>query len=562
MDDAIPKTTPPQPAHDLPPEEIDWTGQVLGEFRVMHRLGRGGMGQVYLAEQTNLKRKVALKILNRDLAENQRSLARFKTEAENVGRATHANIVQVYTIGLANGTHYIALEYVEGKNLREFIERKGTPDIALGLHIMSQVASALQRATELGIIHRDIKPENILLTKKGEVKVADFGLSRCFTDQTQQSLTQSQVTMGTPLYMSPEQVERRAIDHRSDVYSFGVTCYHMFAGTPPFRGTSPIEVAYQHVHKEAQPLAEIRPDLPPDLCMLIQKMMAKKPEDRYQTAREIVRDIERVREAMNLGTVAAISISSSFLGANSDGLSNSATQTFPVHPPATSMGLGILAGFTILLALAAGLTFGWYYNQRSVKDPDGVKGLPPIELGLDVKPSKPKSDEKELQSLVQKYLNADTHREVMTGTVHAEELGRLYLDQRRYDDAGTFFKDLGKSDRKPAFRYLGRLGVGVVLAYKDETKKSNDEFLIILAEMAKHEGRLGPKGTKKDLSDEVEAYKYVWKDNPPMRELVAKALNRNFINDEKNFPSKELDVYRFPPKAFLKPVPPPPPPMP
>src|SRR5439155_15079545 len=135
--------------------------------------------------------------------------------------------------------------------------------------------------------------------KKGEVKVADFGLSRCFAEEAQQSITQSQVSMGTPLYMSPEQVERRAVDTRTDIYSFGVTCYHMFAGTPPFRGNSPIEVAYQHVHQAPQSLAEIRPGLPAALCAIIQKMMAKKPEDRYQTAREIVRDINQLSESLN-----------------------------------------------------------------------------------------------------------------------------------------------------------------------------------------------------------------------------------------------------------------------
>ena len=218
MDNAIQPSGTPSANPTANPDEVDWTGQVLGEFRLMHRLGRGGMGQVYLAEQTSLKRKVALKLLNPELASNERSLARFKAEAENVARATHANIVQIYTIGQANGINYIALEYIEGRNLREFIEKKGTPELALGLHVMAQVAAALQRASELGIIHRDIKPENILLTKKGEVKVADFGLSRCFAEEASQvSVTQSQVAMGTHLYMSPEQVERKAVDTRTDI---------------------------------------------------------------------------------------------------------------------------------------------------------------------------------------------------------------------------------------------------------------------------------------------------------------------------------------------------------
>src|SRR5436189_5035029 len=156
MENAIPtgsNTPTTSPLQQTASPEADWTGQVLGEFRLLHRIGRGGMGQVYLAEQTSLKRKVALKLLHPELAGNERSLLRFKAEAENVARATHANIVQIYTIGQANGVNYLALEYVEGKNLREYIDKKGTPDLALGLHIMTQVASALQRARELGIIH-------------------------------------------------------------------------------------------------------------------------------------------------------------------------------------------------------------------------------------------------------------------------------------------------------------------------------------------------------------------------------------------------------------------------
>src|SRR5262245_41619747 len=366
-------TQSPEPASaSTPPlsaDEVDWTGQVLGEFRILHRLGKGGMGQVYLAEQTSLKRKVALKLLNPELASNDRSLHRFKAEAENVARATHANIVQIYTIDKANDINYIALEYVEGKNLREFIEKKGTPELALGLHIMMQVAAALQRASELGIIHRDIKPENILLTKKGEVKVADFGLSRCFAETTESaSLTQSQVTMGTPLYMSPEQVERKSVDPRTDIYSFGVTCYHMFAGTPPFRGTSPIEVAYQHVHKEAQSLAEIRPDLPAELFTIIQKMMAKKPEERYQTAGEIVRDVNRLRESLNLGTIAAVSISSSFIA-------GAPTHPWPETPTASPASWRVIMYGSVLVALLAGLGIGWFQHQQGAQTKDPGNGL-------------------------------------------------------------------------------------------------------------------------------------------------------------------------------------------
>jgi serine/threonine protein kinase len=548
-------------------EEVDWTGQVLGEFRLMHRLGRGGMGQVYLAEQTSLKRKVALKLLHPELAANERSLLRFKAEAENVARATHANIVQIYTIGQANGINYLALEYVEGKNLREFIEKKGTPELSLGLHIMMQVASALQRASELGIIHRDIKPENILLTKKGEVKVADFGLSRCFAEEGQQTITQSQVTMGTPLYMSPEQVERRTVDTRTDIYSLGVTCYHMFAGTPPFRGNSPIEVAYQHVHKDAQPLAEIRPDLPADLCAIIQKMMAKKPEDRYQSAREIVRDINRLSEALNLGTVAAISISSSLIGVSSEALRGSATQPWSETPPRISWLWRVGMVGSVLLALTGGLVFGWVQHQRQQPAKDSQPAQ--VVAQPEDKKATSKDREKELQQRVQEHLKPENRLDVNAGLKACVDLGLFYLKLRRLDDAEEHFRDISKAERKvPAYQFLGRLGQAMVLAFKDESAASNQKFIAIFGDIETIEARLSPKPERPPLKKamnplEIEAHKLLWKENPSMREMVAKALNHNYANDPnqfgKNQPAEKLNVYRVPPLPTLKAPPAPPP---
>jgi serine/threonine-protein kinase len=555
MDNAIP--TPGQPGAAAAPtmpisaEDADWTGQVLGEFRILHRLGRGGMGQVYLAEQTSLKRKVALKLLHPELASNQQSLLRFKAEAENVARATHANIVQIYTINQDKGIHFLALEYVEGKNLREFIEKKGTPELSLGLHVMMQVAAALQRASELGIIHRDIKPENILLTKKGEVKVADFGLSRCFADEGQQTITQSQVAMGTPLYMSPEQVERKTVDTRTDIYSFGVTCYHMFAGTPPFRGASPIEVAYQHVHTEAPSLATIRPDLPAALCAIIQKMMAKKPDDRYQSAREIVRDINQLRESLNLGAVAAISMSSSFIGAGSDGLRTSAIQPPPEPAPKPWLWQLAIAG-SVFLALTGGLLIGWVQHLGKP-----VVVPPPQTDGKEVKPTVAREDEKAMLQQVQKSVNPGDDDEMIAGLRDRIQLGFYYLRAKRLDDADRFFLELSKPDNKIAtYRLLGRLGHAMTLAFKDDPKASNDEFLVIIAEMEAIEAKGFFK--KKDpppLDDTREACRRVWKLNTQVREMVAKALDYNYVNDAKGFPADKLDPYRLPPRPTLKAAP-------
>src|SRR5271166_5297807 len=196
-------------------EITDLADQTIDDFHVLRRLGQGGMGQVYLAEQLSLRRKVALKVMFAE-GPDSTGLKRFQAEGEAVARISHPNIVQIYAIGAWRGLHYLALEYVDGCNLREHVDKKGPPDLALAMNIMRQVAQALDRAGEVGIVHRDIKPENILVSRQGEVKVADFGLSRSLApDRDGQTLTQTGIALGTPLYMSPEQIEGKPIDGRS-----------------------------------------------------------------------------------------------------------------------------------------------------------------------------------------------------------------------------------------------------------------------------------------------------------------------------------------------------------
>src|SRR3954471_15986939 len=239
MPDPDPYNTAPGAENALPPDAADLTGRTVGDFLILRKLGAGGMGQVYLARQLTLKRDVALKFLRADLNANPTARKRFQAEAEAVARLNHANIVHIYEIREQCGLWYMALEYVEGRNLRDHIERKGPPELPIAVSVVRQVCLALQKAHEQGIVHRDIKPENILVTRKVEVKVTDFGLSRFFTpDAPALNLTQSGMAVGTPLYMSPEQVQGRPTDHRSDIYSLGVTCYHLLAGEPPFRGST------------------------------------------------------------------------------------------------------------------------------------------------------------------------------------------------------------------------------------------------------------------------------------------------------------------------------------
>ena len=290
-------TPPGWGAHSPAPRARDLTGANLGDFQVDRLLGRGGMGEVYLARQVSLNRPVALKVLRPDLLDNKTYLSRFEAEAWSAAKLNHPNIVHIYTLGEAEGLRFIAMEYVEGTNLREYIERKGPPDLPQALSIMRQAGAAIGAAGEVGLVHRDIKPENLLLTRKGQVKVADFGLCRDLDDD-RHHVTQSGVTMGTPLYMSPEQARGQSMDHRSDLYSLGVTYYHMLAGQPPFRAETALALAMKHVADIPIDLSVHRPDLPPDLVRLVMRLMAKSPGDRYQSAAEMLRDLTKIRGAV------------------------------------------------------------------------------------------------------------------------------------------------------------------------------------------------------------------------------------------------------------------------
>lgn len=275
---------------------------MLGEFKILRRLGRGGMSEVYLAEQTSLQRNVAVKVLKRELLKDPSSIQRFKTEATAAAGLNHPNIVQVYTIGEWKGLHYMVQEYVPGQNIREYVAKRGTPDFLLAVHIMRQIAAALQEANVSGIVHRDIKPENILFTQKGEIKVADFGLAKLLQTEKDARLTEAGITMGTPLYMSPEQIRGHDVDHRSDLYSLGVTSYHILAGEAPFKGKEPLAIAMGHLNEKAVPLEHLRPDLPILLCRIIEKLMQKKKEDRYQSASALLKDLKRLADEENRGS--------------------------------------------------------------------------------------------------------------------------------------------------------------------------------------------------------------------------------------------------------------------
>ena len=268
----------------------DLSGRTLGGYRLLHKLGSGGMADVYLAEQFSLNRRVALKVLRPATLMHPEAVDRFAQEARAAAALIHGNIVQIHEVGCVEGIHFLAEEFVAGPSLRAWLKEQGPlgPDAVLS--VLMQVAAALDCAEGGGVVHRDIKPENLLLTPRGEVKVADFGLARVLRDNLE--LTQNGMAIGTPLYMSPEQSHGGKVDVRSDLYSLGATAYHLVAGQPPFRGTTGVAVALAHAKEQLEPLADVRPDFPVAVAGVIERLLEKDQGKRFQSSSELLDAVE------------------------------------------------------------------------------------------------------------------------------------------------------------------------------------------------------------------------------------------------------------------------------
>ncbi len=288
-------------------------GTRLGDYQILRKLGRGGMADVYAARHLSLGRDVAIKVLRSDFARDDSYVARFRREARAAAKLNHPNIVQVYDVGNVDDVHFITQELIDGKNLKELLQAKGSLTPEATVEVMVAVANALDAAAEVGITHRDIKPENVMQSTRGEIKVADFGLARLGVDgdASRANLTQAGLTMGTPRYMSPEQVQGKVADVRSDLYSLGVSMYHMLAGRPPFEADDPLALAVLHLHETPEPLDRARgnDDIPEWLVAVITRLMAKLPGDRYQSPGALLEAIGNETSVVSMtstGTHAAI----------------------------------------------------------------------------------------------------------------------------------------------------------------------------------------------------------------------------------------------------------------
>jgi serine/threonine-protein kinase len=294
-----PPSTPPPPIPVMITSTTPTRERFIGKYRVKGELGRGGMGTVYLAEQPGLGREVAIKELIQSAATDPLALKRFLQEAQVMARTSHPNLVQVHDLELTGEANYIVLEFVRGKSLRDWLNRGPIPPPQV-FAVMHGVLQALDYAHKHAIVHRDMKPENVLLSDDGMVKVADFGIAR-LTDDTGLggTATQTGTTVGTPQYMSPEQVASSKVDGRSDLYSAGIMFYELVAGQAPFTANEsdgPFTLMAKHVQAPPKPPSVHRPGLDPVLEEAILKSISKRPEDRFQTGQEFDDAISRIAD--------------------------------------------------------------------------------------------------------------------------------------------------------------------------------------------------------------------------------------------------------------------------
>jgi serine/threonine-protein kinase len=310
----------------------------IGKYRVKGELGRGGMGAVYLAEQPGLGREVAIKELIQSAATDPVALKRFLQEAQVMARTSHPNLVQVHDVELSAEANYIVLEFVRGKSLRDWLNRGPIPPPQV-FAVMHGVLQALDYAHKHAIVHRDMKPENVLLSEDGMVKVADFGIAR-LTDDTGVggTATKTGTTVGTPQYMSPEQVASSKVDGRSDLYSAGIMFYELVAGEPPFTASEsdgPFTLMAKHVQAPPKPPSLHRPGLDPGLEEAILKSISKRPEDRFQTGQEFDDVLSRLADRLFPGWQRSLEP-----GADLSKMVPGATAP-PTMVPATPIGIAI-----------------------------------------------------------------------------------------------------------------------------------------------------------------------------------------------------------------------------
>jgi beta-lactam-binding protein with PASTA domain/predicted Ser/Thr protein kinase len=355
-----------------------------GRYRIIRKLGSGGMANVYLAEDQELGRRVAIKILNDRHANDDQFVERFRREAKNAAGLSHPNIVSIYDRGEAEGTYYIAMEFLDGRSLKELILSRGPAPAHVAIDYARKILDALRFAHRNGIVHRDIKPHNVIVDAEGRIKVTDFGIARAGASQ----MTEVGSIIGTAQYLSPEQAKGAPVDQTSDLYSVGIVLYELLTGKVPFSGDSPVEIAMKHISAIPDPPSSLRPDLPEDLDLVVLRALAKTPEERYPSAEEMDKDLARVAQGVAVSRETEEAATQILSRAQLAATAVSA----PPRPPAEVLyeydeprrGRPFWPWLLVLLLLvAAGLT-GWFVYQQ-VRDELGEAGTVGVPYLIDLR---------------------------------------------------------------------------------------------------------------------------------------------------------------------------------
>jgi beta-lactam-binding protein with PASTA domain/predicted Ser/Thr protein kinase len=379
--------------------------RVLGDrYEIQSVLGQGGMAKVFKGHDRVLGRDVAVKVLSPQFAGDDQFVTRFRREAQAAAALNHPNIVSVFDTGSQGDVHYIVMEYVEGRTLRDAIRAEGPLHPDRAAEISLAVAKALSSAHQAGLVHRDIKPGNIMLTSNGEVKVMDFGIARTATGDT---LTQTAAVLGTASYLSPEQAQGEPVDARSDIYSLGCVLYEMLTVRPPFSGDSPVAIAYKHVRDDPVPPSRLNTDVPADLESVVLKAMAKNPENRYQTADELRQDLERVLQGLPTMATPVLADATEHIGRTAPEGTAVMTQVPPEEEerrrkvwPAVLLALLVLG----LVAVAA------FLLVRTLLEPQAQPVDVPNVVGLQEDEAVRRLEQRNLEVRVEEEANADVPR--------------------------------------------------------------------------------------------------------------------------------------------------------
>ena len=345
-----------------------------GRYLIIRKLGSGGMANVYLAADQELGRRVAIKILDDRHARDEQFVERFRREAQNAAGLSHPSIVSIYDRGDSEGTYYIAMEYVEGRTLKELLVARGPSPLGIAIDYTRQILSALRFAHRNGIVHRDIKPHNVIVDGEGRVKVMDFGIARAGAAS---QMTEAGSIIGTAQYLSPEQARGAPVDQTSDLYSTGIVLYELLTGSVPFTGETPVEIAMKHLSQAPVAPSAHRPEIPRDLDYVVLRALAKDPADRYHSAEEMDSDLERI--ARGIGVSAETAEAATTVLSKTD-VGEAATTIGPAAVTGTTYTPGryyeydepprkrTIWPWLLALALIAGALVGGWFAYEALQD--------------------------------------------------------------------------------------------------------------------------------------------------------------------------------------------------